>query len=121
MSSRRGADSMLNIVEPILYHCKLNPWDVAICAPGSALETITYGQLEKFINNIARAALSGDLRPGNVVGLSVNDVILHAGLIYGLMRTGITTVSLRGTTIPRDIPIDAIVTDAPQLFPHAPK
>lgn len=111
----------MNIVEPILYHCKLNPWDVAICVPGSALESITYGRLEKLIHNVARTALSGDLRPRNVVALSVNDVIVHAALIYGLARAGITTLSLHGTNVPKNIPIDAIVTDAPQLFSQAPK
>src|SRR5262249_46440562 len=65
--------------------------------------------------------LSGDLRPRNVVAISVRDVILHAALIYGLIRAGITALSLRGTTIPRDIPIDAIVTDAPQFFAQAAK
>jgi long-chain acyl-CoA synthetase len=111
----------VNIVEPILYQCKLNPWDVAICVPGSALESITYGRLEKFIHNIARTALGGDLRPGHVVALHVRDVILHGALIYGLARAGMATVSLRDTTIPHGISVDAIVTDAPRLFPPGQK
>jgi long-chain acyl-CoA synthetase len=111
----------VNIVEPILYQCKLNPWDVAICVPGSALESITYGRLEKLIHNIARTALSGDLRPGNVVALHVHDIILHAALIYGLARAGMATVSLRDTTIPQGISVDAIVADAPRLFPPGQK
>jgi long-chain acyl-CoA synthetase len=111
----------VNIVEPILYQCKLNPWDVAICVPGSPLESITYGRLEKFIHNIARTALGGDLRPGHVVALHVRDVILHAALIYGLARAGMASVSLRDTTIPGGISVDAIITDAPRLFPPGQK
>lgn len=111
----------MNIVEPILFHCKINPWDVAICVPGSPLESITYGRLEKFIHNIARAALSGDLRPGNLVAIRVSDNILHAALIFGLMRAGIASVSIGGTRIPHGISVDGIVTDAPRLFAEGQK
>ena len=39
----------MNIIEPILFQCKLNPLTMAICAPGSAIESVSYGQLEAFI------------------------------------------------------------------------
>jgi hypothetical protein len=38
-----------NIVEPILFQCKLNPLATAICAPGSSAGSINYGASEDLI------------------------------------------------------------------------
>ena len=46
----------MNIVEPILFHCKAQAPLAAMCAPGHALPLVSYGRLEQFIYNIARHA-----------------------------------------------------------------
>ncbi len=106
----------MNIVEPILFQCKLNPLTPAICAPGSEISSVTYGVLEKLIHNAARAALQSGIAPGQTVALFVQDTILHASLIFGLMRIGAATVSLRSTRVPAGIAADVILTDVPQRF-----
>ena len=57
----------MNVVEPILFQCKLNPLSTAICVPGSPFSPVTYGALEAFIHNVARTALKSGIAPGNVV------------------------------------------------------
>ena len=79
----------MNIVEPILFQCKLNPFATAIATPGSGLNSIKYGHLERLIHNVARAALRTGLTPGQTVALLIEDVVLHAALALGLMRIGI--------------------------------
>jgi acyl-CoA synthetase (AMP-forming)/AMP-acid ligase II len=104
----------MNIVEPILYQCKVNPLTPAICAPGSEVSSITYGKLGALIHNASQAALRSGFAPGQIVAISVRDTILHAVLIFGLMRLGIVTLSLRGSRCPEGIKADAILTDLPQ-------
>ena len=52
----------MNILEPVLFQCKLNPWVTAICVPGSTMGSVTYGQLEKLIHNVTRNALKAGIR-----------------------------------------------------------
>jgi acyl-coenzyme A synthetase/AMP-(fatty) acid ligase len=103
----------MNIVEPILFQCKLNPLALAICVPGSKLESVTYGMLEQFIYNAARTAIKSGIAPGNVVAIHVNDIILHTSLVLGLMHVGAVTVSLRGPQPVAGIVPDVILTDVP--------
>jgi acyl-CoA synthetase (AMP-forming)/AMP-acid ligase II len=106
----------MNIVEPILFQCKLNPWGAAICTPGSAIDTINYGQLGQAIHNVARTALKYDLRPGQIAAIFVKETIFHAALILALTRLGIVTVSGRRGGVPSELKVDAIVTDEPNAF-----
>ena len=61
----------MNIVEPILFQCKLNPWVTAICVPGSTIGSVNYGQLEKLIHNVTRNALKAGIEPGNLTAILV--------------------------------------------------
>src|SRR5438128_1491373 len=109
----------MNVIEPILFHAKFNPLGTAICTPGSALESVTYGRLGAFIHNIGRAASRNGLAAGQTVALLVNDTILHAALAFGLMRAGIAILALKQPQIPGRIAVDAIITDRPELFAHS--
>jgi acyl-coenzyme A synthetase/AMP-(fatty) acid ligase len=106
----------MNIVEPILFQCKLNPLATAICVPGSTVGTVNYGRLEKAIHNVARNALESGIVPGNIAAILVADTILHAALILGLMHIGVNTVSLRGPRGAGGVAPDIILTDVPGLF-----
>jgi acyl-CoA synthetase (AMP-forming)/AMP-acid ligase II len=106
----------MNIVEPILFQCKLNPLTPAICAPGSQISSVNYGTLEQLIHNVAQNALRSGIAPGQIVAIYVRDTILHASLVFGLMRLGAATVSLRSAKVPAGIKADVILTDDPQRF-----
>ena len=106
----------MNIVEPILFQCKLNPLTLPICAPGSEISSVNYGTLEKLIHNAAQTALQSGIAPGQIVAVFVRDTILHASLSYGLMRIGAVVVSLLSAKVPEAIHADVILTDIPQRF-----
>src|SRR5436190_17622967 len=110
----------MNIIEPILFQCKLNPVTTAICTPGSAIESVSYGELEKFIHNVAHHALKAGFAPGQRVGIFIPEDILHSAIALGLMRIGITTLSLRQPQSPKEIGLDAIFTNRPQLLSGQP-
>jgi acyl-CoA synthetase (AMP-forming)/AMP-acid ligase II len=107
----------MNIVEPILYQSKLNPFGTAIATPGSGMGSLKYGQLAELIHNVARSAIKSGLTPTSTAALLVADPILHAALTLGLMRIGVVTMALIGAKIPENVPIDVILTDSPQQFP----
>jgi acyl-coenzyme A synthetase/AMP-(fatty) acid ligase len=108
----------MNIVEPVLFQCKLNPLTTAICVPGSRLNSVTYGALEAFIHNVARNALKAGIVPGNVVATLIADTVLHTAFVLGLMHIGATSLSLRGPSPLSGIKPDVTLTDVPGIFPQ---
>jgi len=106
----------MNVVEPILFQCKLNPLTPAICAPGSEISSVNYGTLGTLIHNAAQSALRSGIAPGQTVAIFVRNAILHASLSYGLMRMGAVVVSLLSARVPEAIRADVILTDIPQRF-----
>ena len=106
----------MNIVEPILYQCKLNPFAIAIGTPGSGIGSVRYGELERLIHSVARSAIRAGLAPGDIVAVHIIDSILHAVLILGLMRVGIVTMSLTEPALPEHIKAAGVITEAPQQF-----
>jgi acyl-CoA synthetase (AMP-forming)/AMP-acid ligase II len=106
----------MNIVEPILFHCKAQAPMPAMCAPGHALPLVSYGRLEQFIYSIARNGRAQGLGPGNVVALLIEEPILHAAFILGLAYLGVETVSVRGADLPAELRIDAVIADKPHVF-----
>src|SRR5450631_2843644 len=103
----------MNIVEPILFQCKLNPLAMAICVPGSKYGSVNYGMLERFIHNAARTALKSGIAPGNLVATYINDTVLHTSLTLGLMHVGAATLSLKDPKPVAGITPDVILTDVP--------
>ena len=106
----------MNIVEPILFHCKTQAPVPAMCAPGNALPLVSYGRLEQFIYNVARNARAQGLAPGNVVALLIDEPILHAAFILGFAYLGVETVSLRSPDVPKELHLDAVIADRPHVF-----
>jgi acyl-coenzyme A synthetase/AMP-(fatty) acid ligase len=106
----------MNVIEPILYHCKLNPFATAIATPGSGIGSVKYGLLEKLIHNVARTAVKAGLTPRDVAAISVGDAILHAVIVLGLMRIGVVTMSLAEPSLPESVAVNAVITDMPQAF-----
>src|SRR5258708_6002506 len=96
----------MNIVDAILYQCKHRPSVAAICCPGTKLDVISYGRLERFINNIGRQALAMGIARGNVVAIMVTDKIFHAAIVLGLTRLGVITVSARHEKLPKELEVD---------------
>src|SRR5262249_25848508 len=102
----------MNIVDPILFQCRLNAEQPAICAPGTQLHLISYAQLEYIINNLTRAMLALGFRPGQSVGILVQDKIFHIALMLALTRIGVVTVSCVASSLPQEIGSEAVISDS---------
>jgi acyl-coenzyme A synthetase/AMP-(fatty) acid ligase len=103
----------MNIVEPILFQCKLNPMTLAICVPGSKYGPVSYSILERYIQNAARKAIKFGMAPGTLVATYIKDPVLHTSLTLALMYAGMTTLSLREPKLVAGITPDVILTDIP--------
>jgi acyl-coenzyme A synthetase/AMP-(fatty) acid ligase len=108
----------MNIVEPILFQCRLNPLATAICVPGSPTGSVTYGMLESLIHNVARTARKFGIAPGNTAAIYVADTVVHSALVLGLMHAGAVTLSLTRPQPVQGIAADVILTDIPDNFPR---
>jgi acyl-coenzyme A synthetase/AMP-(fatty) acid ligase len=109
----------MNVVEPVLFQCDVNPHALAICVPGSSVDHVNYGTLGVSIHNVTRAVITRGLKPGNVVGIFVQDIIFHAILVLACMRLGIVPVAGRPEAMPKGVRMDAILTDRPDQFTAA--
>ncbi len=102
----------MNIVDPILFQCKCQPLALALCAPGTIFNSVTYGRLGQLIHNVGRNAREHGLVRGNVAALFIKDPILHAAFILGLTKLGIVTVSSRELELPKELHVDAAFADS---------
>jgi acyl-coenzyme A synthetase/AMP-(fatty) acid ligase len=109
-------NALMNIIEPILFQCKLNPQALAICVPGGRVESVNYVTLGRFIGSAARMAGTLGLAPGSVVASYTQDTILHAALMLGVLGAGLTSKPLGKPALDSGPQPDAILTDVPERF-----
>jgi hypothetical protein len=102
----------MNIVDPILFQCRLNAPAPAICAPGTPLNILSYGRLERFIHNISHKAIAAGLMAGQTVAVMVQDKLFHAALTLAFIRLGVVTISARTPSLPAELSVDALIADA---------
>jgi acyl-CoA synthetase (AMP-forming)/AMP-acid ligase II len=107
----------LEILDAILFQCRSNPALPALCAPGTQLNVVSYGRLERFIYNVAANAKQQGLTSGATVALYCDDPILHSALILGLTYAGIATLSARSAHIPAGVTVTAAISDRAIAFP----
>ena len=110
----------MNVVDAVLFQCKLQPPAPAMCAPGKGLGLVSYGRLARFIYNIARRARGVGLTRGDVVAIFIDDPILHSAFILGLTYAGIVTLSGRSAELPKELKINAAVSDSARPFTGNP-
>jgi acyl-coenzyme A synthetase/AMP-(fatty) acid ligase len=106
----------VNIVNPIMFQCRINAEQPAICSPGANFEPVTYAQLELMVNALTRAVLQHDFQRGQVVGVLIDNKIMHVVLSLALARIGVVTVSCRGRSLPKELGAVAVMTDTAGPF-----
>jgi acyl-CoA synthetase (AMP-forming)/AMP-acid ligase II len=109
----------VNIFDAFFFQARQQPTALAICAPGTRFNLVSYGRLESFANNIGRRALAAGLRRGNVVAVFATDPILHWALVLGLGRVGAVTLSGQDANLPAEFRIDAVVADTTAPYRNA--
>lgn len=109
--------SHLDFVDAILFQCRSNPALPALCAPGTSLNVVSYGRLERFIYNVAANGKQRGLTSGATVALYCEDPVLHSALILGLTYAGMVTLSVRSAQIPAGVSVTVAISDRAISFP----
>jgi len=107
----------MNITDPIMHHCRTSATSAALASPGSALNIMSYGRLERSIHSVCRKVLGLGFRRGNVIALFFDDHLMHAVIVLALTRLGIVTVSGSNPNLPRELHVDAVLTDINFPYP----
>jgi acyl-CoA synthetase (AMP-forming)/AMP-acid ligase II len=103
----------MNIVEPIFTQCRNKPAELALCAPGTDLNMVSYGRLGRSVNNVCQRLVPLDFPPLSRVAVFIADPIFHAIVLIALTRLGIVTVSGRDRNFTWRFGIDAVIADQP--------
>jgi non-ribosomal peptide synthetase component E (peptide arylation enzyme) len=114
---KRLAWSGMNIVEPIFAQCRNKPSELALCAPGSAFNLVSYARLQRSVDNICRRLVSAGIAARSRVGVIIDDPVFHAMFLIALTRVGVITVSARGANVSWPIKLDGVVSDRPLQSP----
>src|SRR4029078_557220 len=101
----------MNVLEPVIFQCRVNGAQPAICVPGIRNTVVTYAELERMLDNITHVVMALELHPGQTVGILVQDKILHIVLILALTRIGVATVTCQKNSLPPELGAEAAFVD----------
>src|SRR6187549_3626472 len=106
----------MNIVDPVLFQCRISGDQPAICLPGIKNRVITYSEFKVLLDNVTNSVQMMEFRPGQIVGILIRDQILHILLIFALAKLGVATVSCRENSLPEELRAEAAIVDNPGPF-----
>jgi long-chain acyl-CoA synthetase len=101
----------MNIVEPIFAQSRNKSSELALCAPGTDFNLVSYARLQRSVDNICRRIIASGIAPHSRVGVAIEDPIFHIMVVIALTRLGIVTVAARGGQVQWPFRIDAVIAD----------
>lgn len=116
-TSMESCSTKMNIVEPIFVQCRNKPAEVALCAPGTEFNVVSYARLARCVNNLCRQFIAADITPRSRVAVFIDDPILHVLTLIALMRLGIVTISGKSRNFSWTFDVQAFLTDKPFVHP----
>jgi acyl-CoA synthetase (AMP-forming)/AMP-acid ligase II len=111
-STHKGRVSLaMNIVEPIFAQCRNKPSELALCAPGTPFNLVSYARLRHSVNNICARIISADVAPRSRIAVLIEDPLLHVMMIIALTKLGIVTVSASIRDGQWPLKLDGVIVD----------
>lgn len=101
----------MNIVEPIFAQAKNKPSELALCAPGTGFNLVSYARLQRIVNNICYRIISAGIAPRSRIAVVIEDPIFHAMVLIALGRLGVVTISGSRKNASWPIRIDGVIVD----------
>jgi len=101
----------MNVVEPIFVQCRDKPAELALCAPGTNLNLVSYARLARLVDSVCWRVISAGLAPGNRVAVFIQDPLIHALILIALMRLGIVSVSGKNRGFFWPFEVNAVIAD----------
>src|SRR5690242_11209930 len=101
----------MNIVEPIFAQSRNKSSELALCAPGTEFNLVSYARLERSVNNICRRIIAAGIAPRSRVAVLIQDPILQAMIVIALTRLGVITVSTGRRAVSYPFKLDGAIGD----------
>ena len=98
-------------VDRIRWQCRIRPREPALALPAPFQDVITYGQLDRCMNNVGRRLSEMGVVPGGVYGVLVKDALLHLVLSLALDELGAASMALHDLKIPTAWSLETILSD----------
>jgi acyl-CoA synthetase (AMP-forming)/AMP-acid ligase II len=106
----------MNVVEPIFVQSENKPSELALCAPGTDINIVSYARLRRSVTSICRRLISTGIAPRDRFAVLIDDPILHALVLIALTRLGIVTISSERQNLAWPIKLDGVIADKPYEF-----
>jgi acyl-CoA synthetase (AMP-forming)/AMP-acid ligase II len=107
----------MNVVEPIFIQSENKPSELALCAPGTHFNIVSYARLRRSVNSLCRRFISAGIAPRNRFAVVIDDPILHAMVLIALTRLGVVTISGERRGLAWPVRLDGVIADKPYEFP----
>jgi acyl-coenzyme A synthetase/AMP-(fatty) acid ligase len=107
----------MNVVEPVFIQSENKPSELALCAPGTDFNIVSYARLRRSVNSLCRRFISTGIAPRNRFAVVIDDPIFHAMVLIALTRLGVVTISGERQGPAWPVKLDGVVADEPYEFP----
>jgi len=107
----------MNVVEPIFVQSENKPSELALCAPGTDFNIVSYARLGRSVNSICHRFISAGTAPRNRFAVLIDDPILHIMVLIALTRLGVVTISSDRRDLAWPVKLDGVVADKRYEFP----
>jgi hypothetical protein len=104
----------MNVVEPIFFQARNKPSELALAAPGTPLNLVSYARLVTMVSNACQRLERSKLRAGDRVDLKVTDPLLCAIFVIALARLGVIILSAADESYSWPLEVTAVVSNAAQ-------
>jgi acyl-coenzyme A synthetase/AMP-(fatty) acid ligase len=101
----------MNVVEPIFFQARNKPSAVALIAPGTPVNLVSYARLVAMVSNACRRLELSNIRAGDSVALEVSDSLLRAIFIIALARLGVIILSAANGEHAWPLEVSAVVSN----------
>jgi 2,3-dihydroxybenzoate-AMP ligase len=103
----------MNVVEPIFAQYRNKSSELALCAPGTEFNLVSYARLQRSVDSICRRIIAAGIAPRSRLGVAIEDPIFHTMILIALTQLGIVTISANDRDVSWPITLDGVIADRP--------
>ncbi len=108
-------DARLNIVESC-FNAPSNATAIVFQSEGSALSTMTYGELNALINRVANSLMNAGFQPGDPIAVNMSMHPESVAAYLGIIKAGCVVIAIADSFAPDEIEMRLRIANAKGIF-----
>ena len=108
-------DAQLNIVESC-FNAPSDTTAIVFQSEGSALSTMTYGELNVLTNRVANGLVDAGFQPGDPIGLNMSMHPESVAVYLGIIKAGCVVIAIADSFAPDEIQMRLRIANAKGIF-----